>query len=348
MRFFRQLHIEYILIFIAVITFSSTAIFKSQAMKKFDSLDRKFIEIQKSGHFEKFNDQMLFDIEKDCIPYTYFDKKLEKKFRALSLKNWTDTDDLFAIEVSQFQNEIHKSQRGISFGYDSFLYFSAILFLIALGVILTKKISQKAEFERREAISEEQKNFSRNLHDGVAQDLAAIKIYHKKGDDDKAAFYTARALSEVRYLIDSSRLEFNEDLESLIKKMLSAFEANHEIKTAAIITSDFLGKLKSSSQVEILHILQEALSNVARHANATELKVRITDVVNEMRFSISDNGTGFSEEAVESQKTGGKDVQRKHWGLNNIRERVQKLHGKVEFINDGGTTVAISIKNPVS
>ena len=180
MKFSRPLHIEYILIFIAVMTFSSTAIFKSQAMKKFDSLDRKFIEIQKSGHFEKFNDQMLFDIEKDCIPYIYFDKKLEKKFRALSLKNWTDTDDLFAIEVSRFQNEIHKSQRGISFGYDSFLYFSAILFLIALGVILTKKISQKAEFERREAISEEQKNFSRNLHDGVAQDLAAIKIYHKK------------------------------------------------------------------------------------------------------------------------------------------------------------------------
>lgn len=346
MRFSRQLHIEYILIFIAVMTFSSTAIFKSQAMKKFDSLDRKFIEIQKSGHFEKFNDQMLFDIEKDCVPYTYFDKSLERKFKSISSDKMTDTD--FAIEFSKFQNEIHKSQRNISFGYDSFLYFSAILFLITLGVIFTKKNSQKAEFERREAINEEQKNFSRNLHDGVAQDLAAIKIYHKKGDDDKADFYIDRALSEVRYLIDSSRLEFNEDLESLIKKMLSAFEANHEIKTTVIITSDFLGKLKSSSQVEILHILQEALSNIARHANATEVKVRITDVVNEMRFSISDNGTGFSEEDVESQKTGDQSAKRKHWGLNNIRERVKKLHGKVEFINDGGTTVAISIKNPVS
>lgn len=339
MKFSNRLHIEYILIFIAVMTFSSTAIFKSEAMKKFDNLDQKFIEIQKST-------ADISEIKKICIPYTYFDKRLERKFKSISSDKMTDTD--FAIKLSKFQNEIHKSQRNISFGYDSFLYFSAILFLIALGVILTKKISQKAEFERREAISEEQKNFSRNLHDGVAQDLAAIKIYHKKGDDDKAAFYTDRALSEVRYLIDSSRLEFNEDLESLIKKMLSAFEANHEIKTTAIITSDFLGKLKSSSQVEILHILQEALSNIARHANATEVKVRITDVVDEMRFSISDNGKGFLEEAVESQKICGKDVQRKHWGRNNIRERVQKLGGTVEFINDVGTTVAISIKNPVS
>ncbi|WP_191015939.1 sensor histidine kinase [Treponema zioleckii] len=341
MRFYRQLHIEYILIFIAVMTFSSTAVFKSQAMKKFDSLDQKFIEIQKST-------LDISEIEKDCIPYTYFDKNLEKEFKSLSSQKMPDADSTFAIEVSQFQNEIHKSQRMISFGYDSFLYFSAILFLIALGVILTKKISQKAEFERREAISEEQKNFSRNLHDGVAQDLAAIKIYHKTGDDDKAAFYTDRALSEVRYLIDSSRLEFDEDFEFLIKKMLSAFEANHEIKTTVIITSDFLGKLKSSSQVEILHILQEALSNIARHANASEVKLRITDVVDEMHIAISDNGTGFSEEAVESQKSGEQSAKRKHWGLNNIRERVQKLHGTVEFINDGGTTVAISIKNPVS
>lgn len=208
-----------------------------------------------------------------------------------------------------------------------------------------KSLSFRTKFIK---VSEEQKNFSRNLHDGVAQDLAAIKIYHKKGDDDKAAFYADRALSEVRYLIDSSRLEFDEDFESLIKKTLVAFEANHEIKTTTIITSDFLGKLKSESQVEILHILQEALSNIARHANATEVKVRITDVVDEMRFSISDNGKGFLEEAVESQKSDGKNAQRKHWGLNNIRERVQKLGGTVEFINDGGTTVAISIKNPVS
>ena len=123
MRFSRQLHIEYILIFIAVMTFSSTAVFKSQAMKKFDSLDQKFIEIQISGHFEKFNDQILFDIEKDCVPYTYFDKSLERKFKSISSDKMTDTD--FAIEFSKFQNEIHKSQRNISFGYDSFLYFSA-------------------------------------------------------------------------------------------------------------------------------------------------------------------------------------------------------------------------------
>ena len=120
MRFFRPLHIEYILIFIALMTFSSTAVFKSQAMKKFDSLDQKFIEIQKS-------ELDISEIEKDCVPYTYFDKNLSQKFQSIRSLVLSDTGGAFAIELSQFQNEIHKSQRGIAFGYDSFLYFSAIL-----------------------------------------------------------------------------------------------------------------------------------------------------------------------------------------------------------------------------
>ncbi|MBP3773305.1 MAG: hypothetical protein J6I53_11560, partial [Treponema sp.] len=106
MKFSRPLHIEYILIFIAVMTFSSTAVFKSQAMKKFDSLDQKFIEIQQS-------ELDISEIEKDCVPYTYFDKNLSQKFQSLRSLVLSDTGGAFAIELSQFQNEIHKSQRGI-------------------------------------------------------------------------------------------------------------------------------------------------------------------------------------------------------------------------------------------
>ena len=90
--------------------------------------------------------------------------------------------------------------------------------------------------------------------------------------------------------------------------------------------------------------MQEGLSNIARHANATEVRLRITDVGNEMHIALSDNGSGFCEEEVERRQDGG----RKHWGLNNIRERVSAMHGTVEFINDGGTTIAIKIKNTFS
>lgn len=344
-RVSRYFHIEYILIFIAVLTFSCTAFFKFRAVKNFDSLDRKFIALQEMNILDSAEInihsgggilQFLSAIEKDSIPYTYFNKPLERSIHQLS----SIDSALFGIEVSRIQNEIHKMQREISFGYDSFFYFSAIIIMVAVSVIITKKILEKADFERRAAINEEQKNFSRNLHDGVAQDLAAIKIYNKKGDSEKLSFYTNRALNEVRYLIDSSRVELDEGLESAVKKMLDAFESNHGIKTTFLSTSNYISSIKSEWQIEILHIMQEILSNISRHANASEVKVRITDVGEEMRLSVSDNGIGFSAEGSDKDNSG----ERKHWGLNNIRERTANMNGTVQFINDGGTTVAIRLK----
>lgn len=250
-----------------------------------------------------------------------------------------------SVAISLFQNEIHQKQRDISFGYDGLLYFSAILIMLALADIIKNRFSQQAEFETLKAVHKEQKIFSRNLHDGLAQDLAAIKIYNKKGDSGKISFYTDRALNEVRYLIDSSRISPADGLEPVIREMLTAFEANHDIKTSIMATSNFLPKLRNEYQTELFHIIQEALSNIARHANATEVKVMITDVGDTMRIVVSDNGMGFSEECLEAQNSDGK---RKHWGINNIRERVESMHGTVEFIHEGGTSVAIKIKNPLS
>jgi len=338
-------HIEYILILIAVMIFCAAVFFKSRAVRHFDSTDRKFIALQETIAKDSGGYYILLrEVEAESQAYILFSKRIARAFSAL----YSTDGERLGIEVFKIQNEIHKMQREISFGYDSFFYFSMILLLISLGVIITKGISQKAEAERIAALSEEQKNFSRNLHDGVAQDLAAIKICHKKGDAERLSFYTDRALNEVRYLIDSSRVELGGEIEAALKEMLGAFEANHGIKTAFICTSNFLPKLKAEYHAEILWIMQEALSNIARHANASEVRVRITDVGGEMRLCVSDNGTGFPAEMASGQASGGKGTQRAHWGLTTIRERVENMCGTVEFINNEGTTVAIRIKNPLS
>ncbi|MBQ9207819.1 MAG: hypothetical protein IJ158_14055 [Treponema sp.] len=85
------------------------------------------------------------------------------------------------------------------------------------------------------------------------------------------------------------------------------------------------------------------MSNIARHANATLVQIKITDVAEGLSFVIKDNGIGFSEETVQD---GTKDAaqNRKHWGVANIKKRVEFLGGTVQFINDGGCTIAIRIK----
>ena len=351
-RFFRVFHIEYILIGIALATFSCMAFFKARATKQFALLDQKFLDLQEAEakSSETINlrtgggiNKHISEIEALCVPYTYFDKTLEADLRALC----TVRED-FGIALSRIQSEIHQKQRGISFGYDSCFYFSAILMLVVTGVIITKKLLEASEFEKQKAINEEQKIFSRNLHDGVAQDLAAIKIYQKKGDSEKLKFYTDRALNEVRYLIDSSRLELDQGIEAALKEMLDAFESNHGIRTHFLCTSNSMQNLKEEFQAEIFRVMQEVLSNIARHANASEVQVRITDVADELRILVSDNGRGFHAESFDSESVDLANDSHKHWGLQNIRERVKNMHGTVDFIHDGGTTVAVSITHPLS
>lgn len=325
--------IEYLLLFIAAGIFSSTIIFKSMAEKKMTELDHVIIELQ-----ETKNPDALNKVKELCFSFTHFDRELKTKLNEID----TGTDS-FEITVAKFQNELHKKQRTVFFGYDSYLYSSIILIIIAVIEMLIKRLSQKNEYNRIKTIEEEQKKFSRNLHDGVAQDLAAIRLCQSNGDTENLSFYTERALSEVRYLIDSSRYEIDDDIETNIKTMLSIFETNYEIETKFLSTSSFISRLKKEDEIELLYIIQEALSNISRHANATKVKITITDVKDELRILIIDNGKGFSQEKpLEDEQN------HKHWGIKNIRDRVQLLGGTVDFINNGGTTIAIRIKNPVS
>ena len=81
-------------------------------------------------------------------------------------------------------------------------------------------------------LSEESLNkISRELHDGVAQDLAALKIYLNKSDKEKSYFYADQALKEVRYLIDSMHLDLSKSFASIVRENLENFETNFGIKS---------------------------------------------------------------------------------------------------------------------
>ena len=235
-------------------------------------------------------------------------------------------------------------QRELLLGYDYLLYFSVILLVIALAVIIYKILAQKNELELARAINEEQKRLSRNLHDTVAQDLVAVKAYLEKGDSEKTVFYADRALDEIRYVIDSLHINLEESFEKILDEMLQAFENNYKINTELLSASEIITKLPSQHKIEILHIIQEALSNIARHADARNVSIKIADVATTLHLLISDDGKGFDIEEVLEKN----DNKRKHWGLRNIQDRVSEFGGSVDFIHNGGTTIAIQIKNPLS
>ncbi len=281
-------------------------------------------------------------LKNDYEAYTYFDESLQIELATIIQNIQTDTQDTNAI--ISFQNHIHDTQTRLNFGFDSLLYSSLFLIAIAAFIIFEKFFKNSMQLEQLKTMQTEQTNFSRDLHDGVAQNLAALKVYLEKEDIPKSKFYAKQALNEIRYMIGSGSIDFSEDLEKTVREIGQAFEANFGIKTDVYVASQKITTLDKNTKSHLIRILQEALSNISRHSNATQVEIKIIDGIGDFRFIISDNGQGFEQSEVDQKNK--KDAV-KHYGVTNIKKRAELIGGTANFINDGGLTIAITIKNSV-
>lgn len=129
-----------------------------------------------------------------------------------------------------------------------------------MAIIVITTLAQKSELERQKSVEAAQSQFRRDLHDSVAQDLAAAKIFLDKNDGEKARHYLDCALNETRYLIDSlstePAAELSEPIDALIRKNLASFERNWGIASDVFIASDRLSRLSVFAQGELLKIIQ--------------------------------------------------------------------------------------------
>lgn len=212
-------------------------------------------------------------------------------------------------EIQNFQNLIHAKQRELSSGYDRLLFFPIILAFLSIGVILYKRFFQKSELEWIKLVNKKQREFSRNLHDTAAQDLAAVRVYIENGDIQKSIFFAERALKETRYMIDSLESPLDKNIVKLICETVRSFKVNYKIKTELAVASKLLQDFPQNAQMEILYGIREALSNIAHHSNANEAAVLIADVGRTLKITIHDNGNGFEESCL-NEKTAAEG--RKH------------------------------------
>ena len=78
----------------------------------------------------------------------------------------------------------------------------------------------KSTIEPIITMNEKQSKISRNLHDGVAQDLAALKLYLEKEDLPKSKFYAQQAFNEVHYMIGATHLDLNQSFEEIVREKI--------------------------------------------------------------------------------------------------------------------------------
>lgn len=205
------------------------------------------------------------------------------------------------------------------------------------------------------AILEERDRIAREMHDGFAQVLGyvntkaqAVRHLLALGRVDEAAEMVAQleeaareVYADVREAILGLRATDQDDrrLVPRIRDYLDLFGRLADLKVNCRVENGAdLVHLPVAAEIQLLRIIQEALSNVRKHAGATEATVRLRAKDDSLRVIVKDNGHGFNPG----------DYDRGDWpqfGLKTMKERSEAVGGKFQLRSAAGkgTTVAVTV-----
>ncbi len=199
------------------------------------------------------------------------------------------------------------------------------------------------------AVSQERNLLARELHDSIAQSLAFLKIQVQLMRDALASHDARRvqavlgeidsgvreSYGDVRELLVHFRTRANaEDIEPALQTTLRKFEHQSGVRARLHMEGQGL-PLTPDLQIQVLHVVQEALSNVRKHARATQVWL---DVQQQpcWRFEVRDDGIGFVADDHSRGET--------HVGLRIMAERAERIGATLEVISTPGRGTSVVLE----
>lgn len=221
--------------------------------------------------------------------------------------------------------------------------------LEAIGSNLSMALSkiQHQEELHRIAVLEERSVIARELHDSIAQSLSYLRIQVARLEknhltvDHQHEIVTelktglASAYKELRELISAFRLKIDErGFQTALLETSDEF--SHRCKLRIDCRNDLPPTLLSANEeIHVLRIIREALANIEKHAQASEVNIRASISENQVvAIKITDNGIGIGENKSPEN----------HYGLIIMEDRAQSLDGVISIRNleQGGTEVLLT------
>jgi signal transduction histidine kinase len=213
-----------------------------------------------------------------------------------------------------------------------------------------RELERLREVDASNAALAERTRLAREIHDGLAQDLWYAKLKQGRLVQDRGLAGEARttaqevlhaiesALSEARQAVMAMRVDAaaGSNLKEVLRSYVEDFSDRFGIR--AEFEGEELPRLPSRTEAEILRIVQEALNNVHRHADATRVWLRTECVGETVRISVADNGRGFEPGAVAAQR----------YGLRGMRERAELVGGQFHVRSAPFDGATITVEVPAS
>jgi signal transduction histidine kinase len=200
------------------------------------------------------------------------------------------------------------------------------------------------------AQEEERKRISRELHDETGQALMVIRLYlgmmesgnttkSVRGKIRETVDVVDRTIEGIRRIIGKlSPLVLQElGLVAAIRKEAKDFARNTGVK-ARVLIAENVGRLASGTEQAIYRVVQEALHNVAKHAQAKNVTVQLERADELVQVVVEDDGVG-----IQSRSSNSRDHS---FGLAGIKERVAMLGGTSRVISTKGNGTRLEISVP--
>ena len=201
------------------------------------------------------------------------------------------------------------------------------------------------------AQEEERKRISRELHDETGQALMVIRLYlgmlegsvgtrSARGKIRETLDVVDRTIEGIRRIIGRlSPLVLQElGLIAAVRKEAKDLAKSTGVKARVNLASDF-GRLPGALETAIYRVVQEALHNVARHANASHVVIDLSHDGDRVRLTIEDDGVGITPTPNPARQT---------FGVSGMRERISTLGGKMAIVSSPGHGTRIEVNAPIS
>jgi signal transduction histidine kinase len=272
------------------------------------------------------------------------------------LAQMKDDDALRRIPVIVISSsdEIESIVRCIEMGATDYLTkpFNPVLLHARLKASLASLHEERMAILRQQlaqvtaAQEEERRRIARELHDGVGPALASLNIrlrtarkllerdHHPVAEEIEELAELAQAnIQDIRRLIQDLRPAALDELGlmSALREYVARYQEEHGLEVALALPEGD-ERLPAPVETALFRIAQEALNNVAKHAQARRVEVAMTHDRGGVTLHIADDGRGFDPQAPQPGT---------HLGLWSMRERVEQLGGRfeVESAPGAGTTV---------
>jgi signal transduction histidine kinase len=232
------------------------------------------------------------------------------------------------------------------------VYLVAVCLAAALPYLTNVNLRQRLQLQD---IVQERQRLSREIHDGIAQTLSALRwqaqLLHHHLADMGIDLDDARQLEE---LAETAHQDTRESLELLrnytsdgnfplhLQEYLEHLKQQSKINFQLDIATGEL-TMDSLVEIELLRICQEALTNIRRHSRAHNVSVKLRPVNHHLELSIADDGCGFDAIAYQCD---GRPT--KGHGLAVMKERADSIGGRLSVSSLPGKGTEVQVKVPLT